>query len=78
MTNKTKVTPEEVSDTMKLAQVLLTIATSKEGPVGLTALIMATAVGGVALGVPLENLKAIYDKSVDEVYANHLALNKVN
>ena len=78
MTDKIDVTPKEVDEAMVLAQLLLSLATSKSGAVGLTGLIMATAVAGVALSVPLEDLNAVFDKSVGEVYVNSGALKTVN
>ncbi|CAB5155365.1 hypothetical protein UFOVP149_5 [uncultured Caudovirales phage] len=67
-TNK-KATPTEVNGAMELSQVLLALAISKDPHVGMTGLIMATAVGAASLGIPLENICALFDKTVSDVYA---------
>lgn len=69
--NKTKATPEEIQATQDLAKVLVTIATSNSPAVGMTGLIMATAVAATALDIPLENICALFDQTASEVYEVH-------
>lgn len=65
----TKVTDQEIDTTQQLSKLMLTFATSQEPHIGMGALIMATAVGARAMNIPLENITAMFDKTVEEIYA---------
>jgi hypothetical protein len=69
MTTNKKATKDEIDGASALSHVLLALAVSKDPHVGMTGLIMATAVGAASLGIPLENITALFDKTAADVYA---------
>lgn len=64
----TKVTEAEVNDTKKLAEVILTIAFTKEPHVGLAAISMAMGIACEVLQLPLEDATAIMERNLEAVY----------
>lgn len=65
----TKVTDQEIDKTMRLSKLMLTFATTEAPHIGMGALVMATAVGARAMNISLEDFSAMFDKTVEEVYA---------
>lgn len=65
----TKVTDQEIDKTMQLSKLMLTFATTEAPHIGMGALVMATAVGARAMNISLEDFSAMFDKTVEEVYA---------
>lgn len=70
-----KVTNEEVDATQSLSKLMIVLATSQEPHVGMSALIMATAIGARAMSIPLENIVAMFDKTAAEIYTTDTTVN---
>jgi hypothetical protein len=69
MSTNTKATKGQIDGATELSQLLLALAINEDPHVGMTGLIMATAVGAASLGIPLENITALFDKTAADVYA---------
>lgn len=63
-----KADPVEVNSAQELSRTLLLLATSTTPHIGLTSLIMATSVAAASLGVPLENICSLFDRTANDVY----------
>jgi hypothetical protein len=74
MKTNVTVSKEELDATMRTAQSLLLVATHQTPAVGVTALIMAGAIGAAASGIPLEDYMSQVDRASTEVYKNAGAL----
>jgi hypothetical protein len=64
-----KVTDEEVALSQELAKGYVMLAMQQEPYIGVGALLLALATCGAASGIPRDNLAALFDKTLDEVYA---------
>lgn len=65
----TKVTEAEVNDMMKLSEVILTIAFTKEPHVGLGAIAMAMGIACSVMRIPLEDATSLMERNIEQIYA---------
>lgn len=65
---KTKVTKGEIDETQKLANMVIAIVDGREAHVALGAMLLASAMYGQFIRIPIENLCAIFDNTVEETY----------
>ena len=63
------VTTADVDSAQSALQVLLTFAKSHPPNIGMGALIMATSLAAREMNIPLENIAAMFDRTISEVYA---------
>ena len=66
---KTKVTKGEVDETQKLATMAIALVDGREAHVALGALLMASAMYGQFIRIPLESLCSVFDTTAEEAYA---------
>lgn len=72
MSEKIKITWEEVGTAQDASRTLLMIANSHPPNIGMGALIMATSVAAREMNLPLESIAAMLDRTLSEVYAASL------
>lgn len=69
MSELANVTWDEVESAQDASKMLLRVANSHPANIGMGALIMATSVAASEMNIPLENIAAMFNKTLTEVYA---------
>jgi len=63
------ITSSDVNTAQSVSQMLLMLAKSHPQNIGMGALIMATSLAAREMNIPMENIAAMFDRTIAEVYA---------
>ncbi|MEI8178966.1 hypothetical protein [Aestuariivirga sp.] len=69
MSSKAKLVFDDTDTAQNASKMLLTIANSHPPTIGMGALIMATSIAAREMNIPLQNIAAMLDRTLAEVYA---------